>query len=304
MGIKLDVDKIRKNSAGKFSNTVKISALLGAVVILVVLLNFWSSYSLKQTVDIVKLNTSVPQGGRINQDMMYKDTMLKSEYEKVGVYEFADGTKKRSIVLWEDRGAIKDAFASYYVRQDTSLYWDALSRETAKEYAYLYEMDGELLKIDLDAGQFGGMLVPGDKLNIRVTYEQEQYTLPTEKDFILQQQMGITQNTTVSKSEMLFNSVSVLDILNADGDSIFDIYYELISLPKVQQLQIAESEDFKMQVQPVEILLNVTSEEADRYMSIKNKSPQYMMTLLPRSSGNVITEALSELNIGFSRKDS
>lgn len=300
--MKLDVDKARKRTVGRFSNTMKVTFLLAGVVVLVIALNFWSSYSLKQTVDIVKLNTSVPQGGRITQDMMYKDTMLKSEYEKEGVYEFADGTKKRAIVLWEDRESIQNAFASYYIRHDTKLYWDALSRETPKEYAYLYEMDGELLKIDIDASQFGDMLVPGDKINVRVVYEETEYVLPTEKDFILQQQMGITADNKVTRSEMLFNAVPVLDILNSKGESIFDIYYELLALPKVQQLEIAESEEFKEAVQPVEILLNVTPEEADRYMSIANKSPKYMMTLLPRSSGNVITEALSDLNIGFSRE--
>ena len=302
MSVKLDVDKARKKSVGKFSNTMKVTMLLGIVVALVLALNFWSSYSLKQTVDVVKLNTSVPQDGRITQEMMYKDDMLKSEYETQGVYEFSDGTKKRAIVLWEDRESITSAFASYYVRQDTPLYWDALSRETPKEYAYLYEMDGELLKIDIDANQFGNMLVPGDKINVRVTYEETEYVLPSEKDFILQQQMGITTDNKVTRSDMLFNSVSVLDILNTDGESIFDIYYELLALPKVRQLEIAESDDFKSAVQPVEILLNVTPEEADRYMSISNKTPKYMMTLLPRSSGNIITEALSDLNIGFSRK--
>lgn len=301
MAVKLDVDKARKKSVGKFSNTMKVTSLLAGVVILVVALNFWSSYSLKQTVDIVKLNTSVPQDGRITQEMMVKDTMLKTEYEKQGVYEFSDGTKKRAIVLWADREGISNAFASYYVRQSTPLYWDALSRETPKEYAYLYEMDGELLKIDIDANQFGNMLVPGDKINVRVTYEETEYVLPSEKDFVLQQQMGITSDNTVTRSEMLFNSVSVLDILNSEGESIFDIYYELLALPKVRQLEEAESEKFKAAVKPVEILLNVTPEEADRYMSIANNTPQYMMTLLPRSSGNIITEALSDLNIGFSR---
>lgn len=302
MGVKLDVDKARKKSVGKFSSTFKATALIAGVAILIVGFNFWSSYSLKQTVDVVKLNTSVPQDGRVTQEMMYKDSMLKTEYEKQGVYQFADGTKKRAIVLWEDRERIKDAFASYYVRSDTSLYWDALSKETPKEYAYLYEMDGELLKIDIEANQFGNMLVPGDKINIRVAYEETQYVLPTEKDFILQQQMGITSDNKVTKNELLFNSVSVLDILNAEGESIFDIYYELLALPKAQQLSAVEDETFQLAVQPVEILLNVTPEEADRYMSITNKGPKYMMTLLPRTSGNLITEALSDLNIGFTRK--
>ena len=300
--MKLDADKVKNQSVGKFSKTTKATLLVVVVVILAVAVNFMTSMGERQRVEVVKLANSVPQNGPITQEMMYKDTMSKAEYEKSGVYTFANGDKKRVIVLWSDREKVQDAYAAHYIRQDTELYWDALSKETAKEHAYLYKMDGELLKIDIDAGQFGSMLVPGDKINVRVTYAEKQYTLPSERDFVLQQQMGVVQDTTVQKSEMLFSGVSVLDILNAEGESIFDIYYKLISLPKTQQYELAQTEEFKTAVQPVEILLNVTAEEADRYMSIMNSGPKYMMTLLPRSSGNVITEALSELNIGFSRE--
>lgn len=303
MGIKFNADKARSKSVLKFSKTAKISLILGLIVAVIIGLNFWSSYSLKQTVDIVKLKSAVPQDGRVLQDNMVKDTMLKTEYAKQGVYTMADGSKKRSIVLWEDREIIQSAYASYYIRQGTPLYWDALSKETPKKYSYLYKMDGELLKINIDAEQFGQMLVPGDKINVRASYTETEYTLPNERDFMLQQQMGLTPETTIEKSVMLFNSVAVLDILNASGDSIFDIYYQLLALPKNIQQEKVATQEFKEDVRPSQILLNVTPEEADRYMGISNKSAKYMMTLLPRTSGNLITEALNELEIGFSRNN-
>jgi hypothetical protein len=303
ISVKLQInnDKVKAKTVGKYSKTLKVSVLLGIVVAIVLGLNFYSSYSLKQTVEIVKLQSAVPQDGRIMQDNMVKDTMLKTEYEKQGVYTLSDGTKKRSIILWSDRTRIVNAYASYYVRQATPLYWDALSKETPKKYSYLYKMDGELLKIDMNAKEFGKMLVPGDKINVRASYTDNQYTLPSEKDFAMQQQTGIQAQTSVSKNVMLFNNVVVLDILNGAGDSIFDIYYKLLALPKQQQQTTVASKEFQDQVAPSQILLNVTPEEADRYMFLKNKGPQYMMTLLPRTSGNLITEALNELQIGFAR---
>lgn len=304
MNLKVNKDKVKQNSAKKFSKTVKVSIALALVVVAVLGLNFYSSMSLKQTVEIVKLKSAVPQDGRVIQDNFVKDSMLKSEYEKQGVYTLSDGTKRRSIVLWEDRERIQNAYASYYIRQDTPLYWDSLSKETPKKYSYLYKMDGELLKIDMDAGEFGQMLVPGDKINVRASYTQNEYTLPSERDFVLQQQMGVQPETTISKTELLFNNVVVLDILNGDGESIFDIYYRLLALPKATQQETVASEDFQKSVEPEEILLNVTPEEADHYMSVVDKSPQYMMTLLPRTSGNLITEALNELQIGFQRDSS
>lgn len=303
MKLQLNKGLAREKTLGKYSKTVKVSVALGLVVAIILGLNFWSSFSLRQTVDIVKLSSAVPQDGVVSQDNMVKDTMLKSEYEKQGVYTLSDGTKKRSIVLWEDKDIITNAYASYYIRQNTPLYWDALSKETPKQYSYLYKMDGELLKLDVEATEFGKMLVPGDKVNIRASYQENDYTLPNESDFSLQQQMGITPETTVTKNDMLFNNVVVLDILNGSGDSIFDIYYRLLALPKSEQEETVATEEFKAQVQPAEILLNVTPEEADNYMSISNKSPKYMITLLPRTSGNLITEALNDLEIGFSRED-
>jgi hypothetical protein len=301
MGLKINSDKVKAKSIGKFSKTLKVSILLGLVVVIILGLNFYSTYSLKQTVDIVKLTSAVPQDGRVVQDNMVKESMLKTEYEKQGVYTLGDGTKKRAIVLWEDRERIQNAYASYYIRQSTPLYWDALSKETPKKYSYLYKMDGELLKIEIDAKEFGKMLVPGDKINIRASYTENEFKLPSERDFALQQQMGIQPQTAVAKNAMLFNNVVVLDILNGDGESIFDIYYRLLAMPKATQQETVATTEFQEQVQPSEILLNVTPEEADHYMSMKNKGPQYLMTLLPRTSGNLITEALNELQIGFTR---
>lgn len=300
--LQIDGEKIKVRSVNKFSKTVKISILLVVVVAVVIGANIYTSMGLKDTVAIVKLTSAVPQDGRVLQDNMYKDTMLRSEYEKQGVYTLSDGTKKRAIVLWEDRTRINNAYASYYIRQDTPLYWDSLSKETPKKYSYLYKMDGELLKIDMRAQEFGKMLVPGDKINVRATYTENVYTLPTEREFLLQQQTGIQPETTVTKRIMLFNNVVVLDILNSSGESIFDIYYRLLALPKNRQVEVVATSQFQEQVSPAEILLNVTPEEADRYNEIRNKGAQYLMTLLPRTSGNLITEALNELQIGFARE--
>jgi hypothetical protein len=299
--VKVNKEKVKERTVGKYSKTTKALLLLGAVVVFVVGSNIVSSLALKQSVEIVKLKSSVPQDGRVIQDNFEKDTMLKSEYEKQGVYTLSDGTKKRAIVLWQDRSRIQNAYASYYIRQSTPLYWDSLSKETPKKYSYLYKMDGELLKIDQNAKEFGKMLVPGDKINIRASYTENQTTLPTERDFQLQQSSGIQTQTTVTRKEKLFDSAVVLDILNSRGESIFDIYYQLLAMPKAQQQATVATDEFLTQVEPSQILLNVTPEEADRYMDLQSKNPQFLMTLLPRTSGNLITEALNELQIGFSR---
>lgn len=285
-----------KNARGK-----KVYLNIALVVIGVIVLNVVTSLSLRATVEVVKLKASVPPEGILTEDNMYKDTMQKGEYEKQGIVEFSDGSKKRGIVLWSDRDQILNAFASYYIRENTPIFWDAISKESPKQYSYLYRMDGELLKLNISADQFGEMLVPGDKINVRVAYQEQVYTLPTEAEFRMQQQTGIQPATSKKRQVKLFNAVSVLDILNGNGESIFDIYYDVLSLPKKEQIEMVNSEEFKARVAPAQILLNVTPEEADRYMEIQAKGPMYMMTLLPRNSSNAITEMLNEIQIGLAR---
>lgn len=303
--MKVDKTKVKsKSSSAKFSKTSKVVLGLILVVAVVLALNIITSFSLRQTVDIVKLKSAVPQDGRITADNLVKDTMIKSEYEKVGIYTMSDGSKKRAIILWEDKDRIINAYASYYIRQGTPVYWDSLSKETPKQFSYLYKMDGELLKLDIKADQFGEMLVPGDKINVRAAYTEQIYTLPDEQSYLLQQQTGIEPQTSITKQILLFNNTTVLDILNGQGESIYDIYYNLLALPKSKQLEALGSDEFQDKVKPSQILLNVTPEEADNYMSIQSKGPSYMMTLLPRTNGNLITEALNELQTGLARQQS
>lgn len=297
------VQKSKLKNVSKFSRTRNLMILIFIVVAGVIGLNFVSSMALRDTISVVNFISAVPQDGIIKLDNMVETQMSKSEYERQGIVTLSDGTRRRAIVTWDERELINNTYASYYIRQNTPVYWDAIGNETPKQYSYLYNMDGELLKISMDASTFGQMLVPGDHINVRAAYTETVYTLPTEEEFMLQQQTGIAPQTAVKRQILLFNNVAILDILNSNGESIFDKYYELLALPKDQQATVINSEEFIESVQPSEILLNVTPEEADRYMSIQSSGPTYMMTLLPRTSSNAITEVLNELATGFARTE-
>lgn len=297
------VQKSKLKNVAKFSRTRNLMILIFLVVAGVIGLNFASSMALRDTISVVNFISAVPQDGIIKLDNMVETQMSKSEYERQGIVTLSDGTQRRAIVTWDERELINNTYASYYIRQNTPVYWDAIGNETPKQYSYLYNMDGELLKVSMDASTFGQMLVPGDHINVRAAYTETVYTLPTEEEFMLQQQTGIAPQTAVKRQILLFNNVAILDILNSNGESIFDKYYELLALPKDQQATVINSEEFIESVQPSEILLNVTPEEADRYMSIQSSGPTYMMTLLPRTSSNAITEVLNELATGFARTE-
>lgn len=282
----------------KLSQQVLVGFVLALVVIVVMVINLITSMSLRDTVDVLVFKNAVPAEGLITEDNMDKKTMLKAEYEKEGVLTLSDGTQRRQIILYEDRDRLLGndaAYASYYIRENTPVYWDALTKETTRSYSYLYEMDGELVKLNFSGSEFGQMIVPGDCVNIRVRYTEDSFELPTENEYTSAQEDGVELDTQVTVQKMLFNNVTILDMLNGNGESIFDKYYKFISLPKAEQTAALQSEDFKAAVQPGQILLCVTEEEADMYMSIQDKGATYMMTLLPRTGSNVILNALSGL---------
>ena len=296
---KVKKEKLKNVSNNSKRNTVILGLL--AVIAVGLVLNFISSAQMRDTVQVAVLSSAVPQDGIIRTDNMYAVEMSVDEYERYGIVTLADGTKRKAVVLWSEINQINNTYASYYIREGTPIYWDAIGNETPKQYSYLYNMDGELLKISIDPGTFGQIIVPGDHINVRAAYTEQVYTLPTEEEYMLQMQVGISPQTSVRRQILLFNNVAILDMLNGAGESIFDKYYELLSLPKDEQLKMVQSEEFISAVQPSEILLNVTPEEADRYMSIQSSGPTYMMTLLPRTSSNAITEVLNELQVGFAR---
>lgn len=301
MKVKKDVtqNKVR------FSQQVVVILVLAIVIVAVLVINSITSASLKRNVEIAVLKTSIPEGAQITEENLEKKTMVEQEYKNTGVYQLKSGEKKRAIVLWEDIDTIIGTYTTNYVRMNTGIYWDELTKEAPKENSYLYNMEGELLKVDFDADTFGEMLVPGDRINVRIAYTDENYNLPTTEEYLNAENTGIAMETSSLKQEMLFNEVRIIDMLNSNGESIYDIYYNLSTMSTSQRAEYVSQDGFDKKIKPVTILLNVTAEEADRYMELTQvNSGKLLMTLLPRTDSNLILDILDELNIGTVRSSS
>jgi hypothetical protein len=180
------------------------------------------------------------------------------------------------------------------------LFWDSTISDQTRKNSYLYSMSGELLNINMTTtSEFGDMVVPGDTLNIRATYTAKVYTLPSEEEYKLSSDAGTSTKATdgveVTKTDLLFSEVTILDMLNGSGNSIFDIYYDYISMSKEQQAAALEDDAFLDSVKPSSILLECTAEEVERYMYLQDLGASYQMTLLPRTSSSQITDSLSEI---------
>ncbi len=288
-----------KNSSRAKNRIIGIMVALGLIVF-VCIMTFIASAETKKTITVVRVknDAAIPANALITEDKIEAYDMYYKEFEKYGTMTFSDGKKRSTIVRWEDRDlVVGKRYAAYYLRNNTLLFWDSTLADQTRKNSYLYSMSGELLNIQMNTvSDFGDMVVPGDSLNIRASYQKTLYNLPTEEEYQLSQEAGKTsEGVKVEVVEPLFSEVQVLDMLNGSGNSIFDIYYEYISMTKAQQQAALNDSGFLASVTPASILLEVTSEEVEHYMEVEAKGAKYQITLLPRDGSSSITDSLSDI---------
>lgn len=293
--------KIKANNASRAKNRLIGIILAACLIVFVAVMSAISSAETRKTITVVRLKNDTPISANalITEDMVEAYDMYYKEYEQYGTMKFSDGTTRSTIVRWSDRDAVLGKrYVAYYLRGGTILFWDSTLSDQTRKNSYLYSMDGELLNIQMNTvNDFGDMVVPGDTLNIRATYTTTIYNLPTETEYIYSSETGATGNSGVEfeRNDMLFSEVSILDMLNSAGNSIFDIYYDYISKTKQEQAALLADDGFLQSVQPASILLECTAEEVERYMYLQSKGARYQITLLPRTSSSAITDSLSDI---------
>lgn len=292
--------KIKANNTSRAKNRVLGIIIALGVIIFICIITAISAAENKKTVAVVRVkqDAAISSNALITEDMIESYDMYYKEFDQYGTMDFSDGSKRSVIVRWSDRDLVVGSrYAAYYLRQGTILFWDQTIKQQTKKNSYLYSMDGELLNIQMEpTTDFGDMVVPGDSLNIRVSYPKINYDLPSEEQYQLTLEQGnSTQTAETQVTELLFSEVQILDMLNAEGNSIFDIYYDYISASKSKQDEALNSDEFLESITPDSILIECTAEEADRFMEISAKSPTYLMTLLPRTSSSAIIDSLSDI---------
>lgn len=294
--------QVKANNASRVKNRILGIFVALALIVFVCVLTAISAAENKKTITVCRISPDAPISANslITENMLVAYDMYYKEFEQYGTMEFNDGTTRSTIVRWSDKDAVVgQRYAAYYMRQGTLLFWDSTLLDQTRKNSYLYSMSGELLNIQMTTtNDFGDMVVPGDSLNVRATYTETIYNLPTAEAYQLSKENGTdggSSGVEKTRNELLFSEVQILDMLNSSGSSIFDIYYSYIAMTKEQQAAALQDENFLASVQPASILVEVTSEEVERYMALQAAGATYQMTLLPRTSSSSITESLSEI---------
>ena len=292
--------QVKANNQSRARNRILGILIALIVVMIITIATAAASAESRKTIAVVRLKDDVSANALITDDMLEVYDMYYKEYAQYGTMKFSDGTTRSTIVTWNMRDkVVGQRYAAYYLRGNTVLFWDSTIKDQTRKNSYLYSMSGELLNIQMTTtDDFGDMVVPGDSLNIYATYTETNYDLPSEEQYKYQMESGSAQGTSgveQTKTELMFSEVQILDMLNGSGQSIFDIYYEYISKTKAEQQALLSDDSFLQNVQPASILLEVTSEEVERYMKLQSLGASYQMTLLPRKSSSSITDSLSDI---------
>ena len=292
--------QVKANNQSRARNRILGILIALIVVMIITIATAAASAESRKTIAVVRLKDDISANALITDDMLEVYDMYYKEYAQYGTMKFSDGTTRSTIVTWNMRDkVVGQRYAAYYLRGNTVLFWDSTIKDQTRKNSYLYSMSGELLNIQMTTtDDFGDMVVPGDSLNIYATYTETNYDLPSEEQYKYQMESGSAQGTSgveQTKTELMFSEVQILDMLNGSGQSIFDIYYEYISKTKAEQQALLSDDSFLQNVQPASILLEVTSEEVERYMKLQSLGASYQMTLLPRKSSSSITDSLSDI---------
>lgn len=281
--------KIGKRVDGRGStksekNNAKKSFLLIIIMIVTALLIVWvytMGAKAEQTVSVIMIAEPIYKNEVVTESALKEYQMVKAEFEKYAVVN-KDGTKRRRILLWEERDKIINTFAAYPLQSDTvAMYNNFIKSRTNNSDTVLYSFPGKnILSLktgDSDLQSFKTFLQPGDRINVRAIFSDKEkvYTVDDE---------GNKQQETVDvfRDEEVFTDIMVADLLNQQGKSILDIYASYNDKTVYQQANLDSNEAWLKSVEPKTLLVALTPEEETRYYKYLSKSNVEFYMSLPQ----------------------
>jgi len=271
----------------------KIAALLFSVVV------FACSYLLiananrdaTNTIDVLRVKRSggLPAYAVITEQDLETYPLIIREYTE-------------DMMLAEDRDEVVGQMAKYYIRENSILYEDQLTNEKPLRNEWLYVLDEnyEVLTIPYNHLELGGdVLLPGDFVRIRVSYEVENGdTVMTDYGWNPNDAVVRRGGKTI-RTDILFDRIEVKDLLNANSHSIYEVYREVMRLDEDKRQEVMKSDEFLRSIQPRSLLLAGTREQMDTYAKfVGYQSKTFLITILSRANSNVLLDRLPMLESG------
>ena len=273
----LNVGKPSKNQ-NKKNMYIIITVLITALLITWV---YSMGRKAEETVQVCMTSQSIYKNQVVTESMLQPYDMLKGEFEKFSTVQ-SDGTKKRRVLLWEERGMIINTFAAYPLQANNYCeYRSFIKSRVDNSDSVLYSFPGkEIVPLEVDSNElqaFKTFLQPGDRVNVTALFSQKEKI--TEDDGF-----GGTTTQTVEtfRTETVFKDIMIADLINSTGESILDIYADYRDKTVYQQAQLEASQTFQDSVEPKTLLVALSPDELDRYFYYLSKSQVEFRMSLPQ----------------------
>lgn len=279
----MDINSLKNIKPGS-NLPKKIIAVLVSVFVVIAAFTYLNNVNsdAKELVEIVviKPQDGIPANTLITEGIVEKGKILKSD--------FKDG-----MVTYDKVKEVLNKYSSYFLRHDTPLYFDQLTEAKPLRNEWMYKLSDktEVLTVPYDYDKCGGdVLMPGDYVKVRVTYEE------AKEDPLAASQNPYSGTESVGKKDMktdvLFDKILVKDMLNSKGHSIYEVYKEVKKLSEEKKQAAMTSKDFMQSVLAKSLVFEATPEQVNKYAQSNISSSTFTFTILSRKGNDNLIEQL------------
>jgi hypothetical protein len=255
--------------------------LVVVLAIMAVCTIFWvynMGQKAEETVEVAMINGNMYKQQVVSEESLVKYDMAISEYERYTL----EKSKKRRVVLWEDRKELIGAFAAYPLQNATVAMYDSFVKSrTDNSDTVLYSFPGKnIVTLNIgadDLKSFKTFLQPGDRINVTAIFSSKEKVYTVDEN-------GTRTASTVDtfREEVVFTDIMVADLLNSSGASILDLYASYNERTVYEQAKLDTSESWLESVEPSVMLAALTPEEETRYYQYLSKSDVEFHIALPQ----------------------
>lgn len=271
----IEEGKLKKRNT-KMRNMVYYGVIVGMLMVTFIGLQLHAA-SYKKEVKVVALKKEIG-----NNLITEKD---------VHSIKIAERSMDKDMVKWDNKEDVINKYPTMTIRKETPIYKDMVTNKQIIRYQYLYELksDEELLTFRYSKEEAGGRIPkPGDRFRVRGSYKVE------DKEKISLNNSGVLGQTGESETDKdiiigetrvktVFDVVTVVDMLNSDGESVYEIIEDTKKLSLPEQEKVITKSEYKKGITPDSLLLVVKSNQVDRYVELQaNGDAVYTLTLLSR----------------------
>ena len=116
---------------------------------------------------------------------------------------------------------------------------------------------------------------------------------PVRQEAIRKKNTVTMKNNSIVRTEAIFDSIIVMDMLNANSHSIYEVYKEVMKLSAEKREEVMKSEEFMNSIKPRALLLAGSKEQINSYAKYKSADANsFLITILSRANREVVIDEL------------